>query len=173
MVCYNVGMDDGGIEVIASVAVSGVGRRNDCVEVKRPEAAILAIERVAQGVSGREVERVTGLSHGVLARLRYDHREAIDARRARAADDAEEAAERFRLLIIEKANQLERDPEALAKINPKDLALGYGILRDKASNLRGDAVAVVEHRKGFSIEDAAEMIAAARKKVVNAEVIDV
>lgn len=142
------------------------------MEVRKPEECALAVEMLAHGRPLAEVTRETGLTHGALTALRYRHSEAIEVRRMRAADDAEHTAERYRLLAQARADQLMDDPEALKKVNPKDLMLAYGIARDKASTLRGDATVTVEHKKGFSLEDAAKMIEAARKNV-NAEVVDV
>jgi hypothetical protein len=97
--------------------------------------------------------------------MRYDHRDAIDVRRLRAADDAEHVAERYRMLLEVKADQLEGDAESLSKTSAKDLALAYAIARDKSSNLRGDATVIVEGRKGMSLDEAAAMIEAAQKRV--------
>jgi len=89
-----------------------------------------------------------------------------------AAQESEELASSYREVLRRKAEGLLDDVEALKKLNPKDAALTLGILTDKGMTLRGDATAVVEHRRGVSLKDAQEMIEAARKKV-KGEAIDV
>lgn len=154
---------------LARVMVAG---RGNLTEVKNPEESALALEMLANGETYAAVEAATGISKKTLVGLRYRHSDAIGVRRERAADDAEHMAERYRAILEQKAEQLEEGGEALAKVNPKDLALTYGILRDKASTLRGDASSVVEHKSGVSLEDAKRLIEAAQKKV-RSEAIDV
>jgi len=159
-------------EIGYSLARKMVSGPSNLMEVKNPEACALALEMLADGESYSRVCEATGLTHGVLARLRYDHREAIGVRREKAADDAEHMAERYRAILEEKANMLEVDKEMLGKVNPKDLALTYGILRDKASSLRGDATSVVEHKRGVTLEDARKAVEEAQKRI-KGEAIDV
>ena len=160
-----------------SVIAKSVGEaakvgRCDKIEVRDPMKAAVILERLARGDRLRRVMAEEGVGQEMIARLKLDHGEAIAKRRELAASDAEYLAERYRLLAEDKADQLADDPEGLAKVNPKDLALSFGIYRDKASSLRGDATAVVEHKRSVSLEDAAAMIEAARKKV-QGEAIDV
>lgn len=147
---------------LARVMVAGNG---NFTEVREPEKCALALEMLASGETYSAVEAATGIKKKTLVGLRYRHSDAIGVRRERAADDAEHMAERYRAILEQKAEQLEGDSEALARVNPKDLALTYGILRDKASTLRGDASSVVEHKRGVSLEDARRMIEEAQKRV--------
>jgi hypothetical protein len=146
--------------------------RGTALEVRDPAKAMVVLERLARGDSLSRIRREEGVSGATIARMRLAHREALNERKMQAARDAEYMAERYRLLADERVEQLENDPEQLKKVNPKDLALGYGILTDKSAQLRGDATAVVEHKKGYSLEDAMAMIEQARKKV-QGEAIDV
>ncbi len=158
--------------IAESVGEAAKVGRSDKIEVRDPMKAAVILERLARGDRLRRVMAEEGVGQEMIARLKLDHGEAIARRRELAAGDAEYLAERYRLLAEDKADQLADDPEAMARVNPKDLALSYGIYRDKASNLRGDATAVVEHKRSVSLEDAAAMIEAARKKV-QGEAIDV
>lgn len=157
-----VGMDTAIGHSLARAMVRGKG---NLTEVRNPEGCALALEMLANGETYAAIEGATGISRNTLVSLRYRHSDAIEVRRERAADDAEHMAERYRAILEQRAEQLEGDGEALARVNPKDLALTYGILRDKASTLRGDASSVVEHKKGLSLEDARRMIEEAQKRV--------
>jgi len=132
----------------------------------------LALEMLANGETYAAIEGATGINRKTLVSLKYRHSDAIEVRRERAADDAEHMAERYRAILEEKASMLEGDREMLGKVNPKDLALTYGILRDKASTLRGDATSVIEHKRGVSLEDAKKALEEAQKRI-QGEAIDV
>lgn len=162
-------MDTSIAHSIAEAAAHAPANR---LEVVKPVECALAMDMLASGESYAEIARETGLTHYAIAALRGRHEEAIAVRRARAADEAEHLADVYRQVLREKAEGLLSDKEALKKLNPKDAALTLGILTDKAMTLRGEATSVVEHRKGVSLEDAAAMIEAARKKV-RGEAIDV
>ena len=160
--CYGIIVDSAIGHSLARVMVAG---RGNLTEVRNPERSALALEMLANGETYAAVEAATGISKKTLVSLRYRHSDAIGVRRERAADDAEHMAERYRAILEQKAEQLESDGDALARVNPKDLALTYGILRDKASTLRGDASSVVEHKRGVSLEDARKMIEEAQKRL--------
>jgi len=70
-------------------------------------------------------------------------------------------------LLFAKADQLFDDPEQLKNISPDRLAITVGVLTDKSMQLSGMATAVVEHRQGASIDDAAKMIAEAKSRIAN------
>ena len=152
-------------------AAAGDGR-SDRIEVRDPIKCARILERIARGDATRVIMREEDIGHAMIARLKIDHGEAIGKRRELAAVDAEQLAEQYRLIAQDKAEMLAGDEEMLSKVNPKDLALSYGIYRDKASQLRGEATVTIEHKKQVSLEDAKAAIEAARK-VVNAEVVDV
>ena len=153
-------------------AVVKAGIKKNAVEVRRPADVIRAIDMLAAGESTRKIRRETGFGHDVMVRLKYDHKDAIEVRRLKAADEAEKLAGRYALLGEEKADLLERDEDALKKTNPKDIALSYAIYRDKSSALRGEATTVVAHKRDVSLEDARAAIEAAQKRI-RGEAIDV
>jgi hypothetical protein len=142
------------------------------VECLRPEQAVMALEMMARGARYVDVEEATGISVYTLMRMRQDHAGTLAERRKVAAEKAELVAEQYGELLLRKAEQLHCDRGALEKVNPKDLALTYGIVQDHRAKLSGEATAVFEHRKGISLEDAKAMIEAARRHI-DAEVIDV
>ena len=148
-----------------SLAVEAAHGNVAKLEVRKPRESALALEMLANGERYADVVAATGLSYANVAALRTRHGEAIAIRREKAADDAEHMADLYREALERRAEQVLGSEEALARVNPKDLALAYGIMRDKASGLRGDATAVVEHRREISLEQAKEMIEAARKRV--------
>ena len=136
------------------------------VEAKKPEQAAVAIEMLAQGVGIVRVREATGLSLCALTRLRQDHCEVISHRQERAANDAARAADAYRMLLEEKADQLGQDAEALAKLSPKDLAVTYGICTDKAMSLSGRATVVIEHRTAPSREEYREALKQAQGRLI-------
>jgi hypothetical protein len=77
------------------------------------------------------------------------------------------AAETYTDLLFAKADQLSDDPEQLKNISPDRLAITVGVLTDKSMQLSGMATAVVEHRQGASIDDAAKMIAEAKSRIAS------
>ncbi|MDA1006322.1 MAG: hypothetical protein O3A87_07550 [Verrucomicrobia bacterium] len=144
------------------------------IESKRPHEAAQAIELLAQGVSIVRIKEETGISLCALTRLRQDHSEVISHRQERAANDAARAADAFRMLLEEKADQLGQDAEALAKVNPKDLAITFGVCTDKALSLAGRASTIVEHRAGPTREEYREALRRAQGRLIEVgdEVID-
>jgi hypothetical protein len=159
-------------EIGASVAVAGVGAHGHTLEVRKPRECMEALEMLAAGCTRGEVVRATGLTYSAVAALRMRHDDAIDVRRLRAAEEAEELADTFREVLRQKGEALLSDPEAMRKLNPKDAALTLGILTDKGLVLRGDATSIVEHKKGVSLEDVMQMKEAAMKRI-KGEAIDV
>ena len=147
---------------VAAESVVGPGCK---LEVRKPRECMEAIEMMAGGASRAEIVARTGISYQMLSVLAERHDGAIANRRERAAAEAGQLADTYREVLRQKAEMLLGDAEAMKKLNPKDAALTLGILTDKEMMLRGDAVAVVEHRRGVSLEDAAAMIEKARKKV--------
>jgi hypothetical protein len=81
-------------------------------------------------------------------------------------------AEGIRLLMKQKMAMLADNPDALAKVNVKDLALSYGIAVDKGMQALGENKMVIEHKAGKpSLEDAMKAIedarAALQKEAIN------
>jgi len=158
--------------IASSVAAESVVGPGHKIEVRKPLECMEALEMMAAGAPRAEIVARTGISYQMLSVLAERHDGAIANRRERAAAEAGQLADTYREVLRQKAEQLLGDREAMKRLNPKDAALTLGILTDKEAQLRGEATAVVEHRKGFSLEDAAAMIEAARKKV-QGEAIDI
>jgi hypothetical protein len=75
------------------------------------------------------------------------------------------------MLQVEKMQQLADDPEALAKMNLRDLAISYGVYTDKFLLATEGNRMVIEHKQGApSIEDAKKAIEEARRKMRNMSV---
>lgn len=161
-----------GKDITTSIAKVAGNAHGLAMEVKKPKECALALEMLANGETYYAIRKATGFGTDAIGRLKLRHQGAIDSRREAAAMEAEELADLYREVLRRKVEDLLEDPERLAKANPKDLALTFGITSDKAASLRGDANVVVEHRKGWSLEDARAMIEASRKKI-DGECIDV
>jgi ribosomal protein L7/L12 len=158
---------------VLSESVWAVGQEKPkSVEASRSAESVMALEMMANGSRMVDVEEATGISVYTLMRMRMDHGAAIAERRKVAAEKAELVAEQYGELLLRRAEQLFCDGAGLAKINPKDLAVAYGIMQDHRAKLSGEAGVVVEHRKVLGIEEAKAMIEAARQRVKE-EAIDV
>lgn len=129
-----------------------------------PKMAVLAIEMLCQGYGYREVEEQTGIVFDRLLTLRARHEVAIDVRRKQLAGDGFEMAEGLRLLTRQKMDMLAKNPEALAKVNLKDLAISYGVAVDKGMLALDGNRTIVEHvSRKPSLADAQAAIDEARK----------
>lgn len=146
-----------------------------CVERSKPELAIRALWMLAQGARISDIAKVTGLGHETIRKLEWNHNDTLETKRKQFSVRYAMAAAEYTDLLFQRAEGLAQDPSELAKISPDRLALVVGIMTDKSSQLSGMATAVIEHRKGASIEDAAKMIADAKRRVadkIRSEAID-
>ena len=149
----------------------------NATEVKAPEQSVLALEMLAHGEKYADIARATGLRPTAVVALRRRHEGALVKSRERAAEEMEDLAELYREVGRERAEALLNDPEAMAKVNLKDPAIGAAVWGDKALLLRGEATARIDHRRGASLADVKEALEAASKAValkkVKGEAIDV
>ena len=140
------------------------------VESKHPQEAARALEMLSQGASLASIEQVTGLSITSISRMRRSHAEVLGEMRSRAAVDAAQTAEAYRLLMNAKAEALASNPEQLAKTNPQQLAVAYGVATDKWTALSGGPTAIVEHRRAEpTFADAQALIRQAQARVIDVE----
>lgn len=157
------------------------GARANSIEFTKPKECAVALWRMATGVAQWRIAEETGLNLKTVVSLRWRHSDTLDSRRKEISRSYAQCADVFTDLLMEKARQIGEDPEALAKISPEKLALTIGIMTDKAAQLSGMAGVIIEHRKGPSIDDAAQAIAAAKARIadkirataIEAEVIEV
>ena len=69
-----------------------------------------------------------------------------------------------------KAEALASNPEQLAKTNPQQLAVAYGVATDKWAALSGGPTAIVEHRRAEpTFADAQALIRQAQARVIDVE----
>ena len=122
---------------------------------------------MAQGVPNYIICKEVGMDLKTIVRLKWQHGDTLDTKRKEFSRSYAQAAEVYTDLLLDKAEQLGSDPEALAKISPEKLALTVGIMTDKAAQLSGMAGVIIEHRKGPSIDDAAQAIAAAKQRIAD------
>ena len=102
------------------------------LEARMPKKAVHALELMAQGTSWRKVREATGISFAGQAGLKARNGKVLQKRREQMAVDGFETAEKIRMLLSEKLQQLSDDGEALSKTNLKDLVLSRAIEQDKA-----------------------------------------
>lgn len=148
-----------------------------CIENTHVDVAAKGLWMLAQGKSYKEIRDVTGMGHDTIRRLDWDHRATLDDYRPMFAKRYAMAAAEMTDLIFKKAHQLHDDEEELSKTPIDRLAVAAGILQDHSNRMAGMATAVVEHRKGVSIEDAYKEIQLAKarlasKNVIEAEIIE-
>lgn len=137
------------------------------LELRDPPVAARILWMLAQGVPKLRIHQATGVCRKVIARMAWDNRETLETKKKEFSREYAIVAESYKDLLLEKAAQLEDDPEQLKAISPDKLAITMAIATDKAMLLAGMASTVVEFRKGASIDDAAKMIAEARARVAN------
>lgn len=133
------------------------------LEHREPAKAMLCLEQLAEGNTWEEIAEATGFSFNQISKVKARHETAIEVRRKQLAADGFEMAEGLRLLAKQKLEMLANNPDALAKVNIRDLVLSYGIAVDKGMQALGENKVVVEHKAGKpSLEDAMKAIADAR-----------
>ena len=133
------------------------------LEHREPAKAMLCLEQLAEGNTWEEIAEATGFSFNQISKVKARHETAIEVRRKQLAADGFEMAEGLRLLAKQKLEMLANNPDALAKVNIRDLVLSYGIAVDKGMQALGENKVVVEHKAGKpSLEDAMKAIAEAR-----------
>ena len=134
---------------------------------------MLCLEQLAEGNTWEEIAEATGFSFNQISKVKARHETAIEVRRKQLAADGFEMAEGLRLLAKQKLEMLANNPDALAKVNIRDLVLSYGIAVDKGMQALGENKVVVEHKAGKpSLEDAMKAIAEARASLQK-EAVDI
>jgi len=143
------------------------------LEHREPAKAMLCLEQLAEGNTWEEIAEATGFSFNQISKVKARHETAIEVRRKQLAADGFEMAEGLRLLAKQKLEMLANNPDALAKVNIRDLVLSYGIAVDKGMQALGENKVVVEHKAGKpSLEDAMKAIADARA-ALQKEAVDI
>lgn len=143
------------------------------LEHREPAKAMLCLEQLAEGNTWEEIAEATGFSFNQISKVKARHETAIEVRRKQLAADGFEMAEGLRLLAKQKLEMLANNPDALAKVNIRDLVLSYGIAVDKGMQALGENKVVVEHKAGKpSLEDAMKAIADARASLQK-EAVDI
>ena len=154
--------------ILNSIVESG----SRTLEAREPTKAMLCLELLADGSTWQQVADETGWSFTQIGAVKARHEVAIEVRKKQLAADGFEMAEGIRLLMKQKMAMLADNPDALAKVNVKDLALSYGIAVDKGMLALGENKMVIEHKAGKpSLEDAMKAIedarAALQKEAIN------
>jgi len=145
--------------LLSSIVESG----SRTLEAREPAKAMLCLELLADGSTWQQVADETGWSFTQIGAVKARHEVAIEVRKKQLAADGFEMAEGIRLLLKQKMAMLADNPDALAKVNVKDLALSYGIAVDKGMLALGENKMVIEHKAGKpSLEDAMKAIEDAR-----------
>lgn len=142
------------------------------IEHYAPHKAALALFLLSQGARITEISKKTGIGRDVIRGLEWRHNDTLETKRKEFSMRYAIAAQEYTDLLFERATQLFDDPDSLAKISPEKLAITVGILTDKAAQLTGMATTVVEHRKGASLDDAANLINEARSRIAKGKVVE-
>lgn len=152
-------------EFVAEIMKRGDESGLPVIEKRNPQGCATALWMLAQGFPRTRIREKTGLSTACINRLGFRHSDTLESKRKDFAMAYAHAAQTYTDLCMEKADQLMDNPDQLAAISPDRLALTVGIFTDKAAQLSGMASAIVEHRKGTSVEDASVAIAEARARI--------
>ena len=154
--------------LIASVHQAGE-ENHQLTEAFKPNAAITALFRLACGGSRAEACREANIDDRTLNKLIERHSDSLKMIRESSALKAAAVGEKGLELLGKKFQQLDDDPDALAKIDPAKIAVATGIMIDKAAGLEGRATVVIEHRSAPSKEEYAEALRKAKGRVVDVE----
>lgn len=149
----------------AQQTAQALGKPNNSIEFYDEESTAKALTLFAQGASYRKIEAETGIARHTLIRLKFDQAANIEKLKPYFARKFAAMVDQGLDLMQEKFDRLYEDPTRLDEISPDRLAVTVGVMTDKAAQLAGMASAVIEHRKGSSIEDAAKIIAEARARI--------
>ena len=142
------------------------GRQHNALEWREPGKVVQALKMLAAGESVQRSAATLGVSVCTMSTMKWRYLPSIEAAQKQMAVAAGRNADKYLALSEKRADQLEADPEALKKVNPKDLAVTAAIHADKMVALSGGATAVVEHRRALSLEDAKKMIEDAEAEVL-------
>jgi len=135
------------------------------LEIRAPEIAAEALYLLAcTGMPKNRIAAELKVDPRELWRLERHHG-TLEMRRAGLGKRIANLSNGLANLLEKKIDQLEDDPDELAKTSLKDITLSMGIALDKAAMLSGMPTAVIEHRSGPTIEDAMKEIQAARDRV--------
>jgi hypothetical protein len=99
------------VEVAARAAESS---HFDVVEKSKPDKAALALMLLARGTAKMRVAEISGLDRGTISKLAWRHSETLESRKREMARGYAMAAEQYKDLLAQKAEQLEDNPEELA-----------------------------------------------------------
>ena len=151
-----------------------------CIEVHHPHVAAKALWMLAQGARIKDIHAVTGVGHAAIRALEWRHNDSLESKRKEFSQKYAIAAQEYTDLLFQKAEQLASDPDQLKFVSPEKLAMTIGIMTDKSAQLSGMPTTRIEHVKGVTIDDAAQMIEAARSRLaqkakqeaIEAEVLD-
>jgi len=145
-----------------------------CVEFTKPEQAAHAVWLRAQGMAYAKIEAITGLKFDSIRALCWRQEDTLESKKKEFSRRYAQIAEQFGDVLTRKAERMLEDETQIDNVSPDKLALTIGIMTDQAAKLSGMAGVIIEHRKGASIDDAANMIAEARARIaakINAEAI--
>ena len=154
--------------LIKSVQLAGTEKGN-LIEAFDAPRAIKALFMLATGLSKNEAAKQAGIDERTLARIIERHSDSLKMIRESSALKAAAVGEKGLELLGKKFQQLDDDPDALAKIDPAKIAVATGIMIDKAAGLEGRATVVIEHRSAPSKEEYAEALRKAKGRVVDVE----
>lgn len=161
---------------VEKMAASG-DHQNHILEVTKPYKAISILMMLEEGRPMSEITTKFHTNNNAIINIRTRHTESMKERRRHFSKLYSLGAESLAYLLIKKADRLAHDDAALDATPIKELALGVGIMTDKAAMLDGMATQHIEIRRGASLGDASKMIEDARARLaaktvtVDAEII--
>lgn len=137
-----------------------------CVEVNNTRAAITALFQLATGSSIKKAAEASGLNRMTVKALDQRHSDVLKHIKKALIANMASTAYAGTQVLAKKFQQLNDDPDALAKANPKDIAIATGVAVDKSLTLNGDPTAIHETKHSVSLNDYKEAIRQARGRVL-------
>ena len=134
---------------------------SNIIEQYNSSKADRILTMLATGSSCREIMRREKCSYYTIVNLRQRNPVKYEKWRSVAAHKTQVIAETLQDHILEQLGMESK----ISGTSLRDLMISYGIADDHAARLNDNPIAVVEHRKGISIEEAKRAIEEARKRV--------
>jgi predicted transcriptional regulator len=134
-----------------------------------PAKAAEVIGRRGAGDSIRYIAKTTGVSVSGVQSIIKRHPEVIAEIQESTGRMAVTNTHLSFEVYAQKMRTLRDDPEQLAKVSPKDLAIAAGVMVDKAQLLQGKATSIHENLNEPTFADAQALIRQAQGRVIDVE----
>lgn len=151
-------------KVARSISQNANTAHGNSIERANPALSLTVIQELARGLTIKKIQAKHDVDRTTVSRLLHRHRAVIDDIREYIAADAFMDLQVARGIMHKKFEQMDEDPEAIAKANMRDIVQSVALLNQGYQASVGENKVVIEHRTGPTMEEFAAKIAEAREK---------